>query len=229
MARTPSALLALIAMTGLSGCAGGTSDPAIKARQLDVQLERTLLDNHVPKPVPVEARLAVGMNPGATFLDPSERAQVQLFATEFARLGRGAVVVSIPANAANSGAAQVLAQDVQRALFAAGVDFQKIAGGAYQAAGQAHAPIVLSFARYEVAPVQCTPWSQVDPRETADNLVPERFGCAQAANLSAMLADPGDLLGDRAEPPKDAERIQPGVDARSKGQIKGVSGAVGGR
>jgi type IV pilus biogenesis protein CpaD/CtpE len=43
-----------------------------------------------------------------------------------------------------------------------------------------------------------------------------------------MIADPGDFLGDRREGPRDAARIQNGIDLHRKGGVPAVSGAVAG-
>jgi pilus assembly protein CpaD len=234
MTKTQNALLLPLALLALGATACASTGPrggerGERVAQIRaVETSRTILDAHLPQPVAVEARLALGAGSGASGLTQAEHAQIAAFATEFIRLGRGNVVISAPADAANSAAAALLAQDAQRALFAAGVDFARMSGGAYQASGQSGAPVIVSFARHEVAPVTCTPWSQIDPRKTASNAATERFGCAQSANLAAMLADPGDLLGDRGEAPKDAERIQVGVDKLRKGEIEQVSGSVGG-
>ena len=48
------------------------------------------------------------------------------------------------------------------------------------------------------------------------------------ANLAAMVADPGDLLADRRDGPRDAGRMQVGVDKQRKGEVSTVSGAVAG-
>lgn len=215
----------------LSSCGGGYSarreappvDPVREAH-----LHRTVLDAHVPKAIPVEARLVLAASQGAQGLTAQEHAQLTGFANDFVRLGRGNVVISVPANAGNSTNAAMVAQEAQRVLYASGVDYAKIAGGTYQAGGQPNAPVTISFARYEAQPMACQSWSEFDARKTATNLSPDRFGCAQNANLAAMVADPGDLLGDRTDPSRDAARVQVGIDKHRKGDIPAVSAAVAG-
>jgi pilus assembly protein CpaD len=85
---------------------------------------------------------------------------------------------------------------------------------------------LISFGRYETKPIVCAPWTSFDPRKTAENIPADRFGCAQNANLAAMVADPGDFLGDRKDGPRDAARIQNGIDKHRKGGVPAVSGAV---
>jgi pilus assembly protein CpaD len=196
---------------------------------LEAHHNRTVLDAHVPTAVPVEARMSLPAAQGAAGLTAQQYSQLTAFADDYVRLGRGPLIISVPANAPNSAAAAQIAQDAQRALFAGGVDYARIAGGTYNANGQADAPVMLSFGRYEAQAIKCDPWSSFDARKTASNLSPDRFGCAQNANLAAMVADPGDLLGDRTDKPKDASRIQVGVDKYRKDTVTEVKAAVGGQ
>lgn len=227
--RTQKAIpLTMISLALAAGsCASSSPSPA-QQRVERAETTTTVLDAHRPTVTQVEARLMVG-TPGAPGLTPAEIEQVRAFANDYLRLGRGNVVLSVPNGSANQGAAFQVAQDVQRLMFAIGVDFSRMSGGAYQATGQGHAPVVLSFARYEARAAECTPWSEMDPRKTASNLASERFGCAQNANLAAMVVDPGDLAGDRREEPRDAQRMQVGIEAHRQGSLEKSSGSVGGQ
>lgn len=215
-------------MLGACGGARAVKEAPELDRIEEAHLKRTVLDAYVPQAVPVEARIAISAPSGAIGINVQEAAELKSFAQEYIRLGRGNVVVSVPANASNGQSAAQVSQEVQRALFLAGIDFSKISAGPYQAQGQTNAPILVTFGRYETKPIVCEPWTSFDPRKTATNLPPDRFGCAQNANLAAMIADPGDLLGDRKDGPRDAARIQNGIDTHRKGGVPTVSGAVAG-
>ena len=223
--------LMIAATVFTAGCGGGSAArreaPPVNP-VLQSHLQRTVLEAYTPTAVPVEARLVLGAVNGAQGLTGTEYSQLTTFANDFVQLGRGTLVISVPVNAGNSGAAALIAQDAQRALYAGGVDYAKISTGSYDAPGQSNAPVMLSFARYEAVRIACQPWSEIDPRKTASNLSPDRFACAQNANLAAMVADPGDLLADRRDGPRDAGRIQVGVDKQRKGEVTTVSGAVAG-
>lgn len=228
--RSAAMAVALSALMLLGACGGGRAakeEPPVDFVE-QAHLKRTVLDAYLPEVVPVEARMAVSAPSGAAGLSVQEAAELKAFAQEYVRLGRGNIVVSVPANATNSQTAGQVAQDVQRALFLGGVDFSKISAGPYQAQGQSNAPILISFGRYEAKPIACEPWTSFDPRKTAENIPPDRFGCAQNANLAAMIADPGDLLGDRKDGGRDAARIQNGIDLHRKGGVPTVSGSVAG-
>jgi len=224
-ALTAVALTALMILGGCGGASAAKEEPPVD-RVEQAHLTRTMLDAFVPEAIPVEARIAISAPSGAIGITVQEAAELKSFAQEYVRLGRGNVVVSVPTNASNSQSAAQVAQDVQRALFLGGVDFSKISAGPYQAQGQANAPILISFGRYEAKPIVCAPWTSFDPRKTAENIPPDRFGCAQNANLAAMVADPGDFLGDRKDGTRDAARIQNGTDKHRKGGVPAVSGAV---
>ncbi len=227
------------AMLFTTGCGGGYS-----ARQappenpvLESHLRRTVLEAHTATAVPVEARLAVGTQEGAQGLSGQEVNQLATFASDFVQLGRGNLVISFPqidepnkspASMARDAQRALMAQEAQRALYAGGVDFAKIYVTPYRVNASQTAPIMLSFARFEAVKIACQPWSEFDPRKTASNLSPDRFGCTQNANLAAMVADPGDLLGDRRDGPRDAGRIQVGIDKQRKGEVTAVSGSVAG-
>jgi pilus assembly protein CpaD len=225
--------VALVGVTLMftTGCGGGyaaRSEARAQDPVLQAHLQRTVLEAHTPTAVPVEARLALAATSGVQGLTGEEYSQLTSFANDFVRLGRGSLVISVPANSGNSQSAALVAQDAQRALYAGGVDFARISGGTYQADGRPNAPVMLSFARYEAQRMVCQPWSEIDPRKTATNLSPARFGCAQNANLAAMVTDPGDLLGDRTDAKRDASQIQVGIDKLRKGEVSTVSGAVAG-
>ena len=215
--------LSLIAVLGSCATTRQSAAPDERMQTLDT---RTVLDVPKPKVAEIEARILLGA--GGTLLTPDEAAQLSNFADDFAKLGRGNLVVSYPIGAPNDAAAQTLVREIQMRLYSSGVEISKMGFGPYQASNTAPAPVILAFNRYEVAPLQCKPWTEIDPKKTANNLPTERFGCAQRANLAAMVLDPGDLVGDRKDEPRDAARAQVGIDLHRKGELKQVSGAVAG-
>lgn len=215
----------LIAGAILSSCATGARDEAKVADQ-EILDTRTVLDVARPHVSEVEARLLVGQ--GGNQLTQVEALQLRDFTNDFMRLGRGNIVVSYPIGSPNEAAAQALVREIQMRLYSEGVEVSKMGFGPYSASNQSQAPVVIAFNRFEVAPVACKSWSEIDPRKTANNMATERFGCSQSANLAAMIVDPGDLIGDRQHEPTDAARAQVAVDAFRKGELKQVSGAVSG-
>lgn len=53
---------------------------------------------------------------------------------------------------------------------------------------------------------------------------PIQLGCANKANLAAMVADPSDLVRGRPETPAVGARQAAAVEAYKKGQVKSVNG-----
>lgn len=215
----------LTLIAALGSCATGGQNASVEDRMHTLDT-RTVLDVPKPKVAEVEARILLGA--GGSILTPDEAAQLNNFADDFAKLGRGNLVVSYPIGAPNDAAAQSLVREIQMRLYSSGVEISKMGFGPYQANNHTPAPVILAFNRYDVAPLACKPWTEIDPKKTASNLPTERFGCAQRANLAAMVLDPGDLIGDRKDEPRDAARAQVGVDAHRKGELKQVSGSVAG-
>lgn len=224
-AQKAANFITLTAILIIAGCAtGGDESRDKRSESMQIQDTRTVLDVVRPEVRQVEARLLVsGANGNLT---NAELASIRDFVAEYQRLGRGNVVVTYPQGTPQDGAVQALVRQLQRKIYDEGVDYTKMGFGPYQANANEVSPIVVSFDRYEVRPVECTPWSQIDPRKTANNLAYERFGCAQNANLAAMIVDPGDLIGDRKEEPTDSQRPQVGIEALRKGELKQVSGSV---
>jgi pilus assembly protein CpaD len=134
------------------------------------------------------------------------------------RQGHGAVILSGPTGSANAESASLIGKDVRMRLASAGVPFAAIASSTYDGSQKAAAPIILSFTRYNAEGPTCAPlWSQ-DLAHASDNQPWESFGCAQQANLAAMISDPADLLGPRAEDPRDAARRARVLEAYRQGQ-----------
>ncbi len=202
MTTTPRAILiGLAALAGLALAGCGTPRGAEIA-----QLRTTPLDAHPITVSAVNERLEVRAPLAAQTLNGEDRQALEQFVRIYHDMGHGPIVVSLPSGGANAQAAVQVATDVRARLFAAGVDWEQIAGGMIEAAAGAEPPIVLSFQRYEAKPPPCKPMSDYNLTRTASNLAPGRFGCAQAANLAVMLADPADLKGPRPTTSSDAGR-----------------------
>ncbi|MCR9130139.1 MAG: CpaD family pilus assembly protein [Alphaproteobacteria bacterium] len=156
-------------------------------------------------------------------------------ASEYKARGHGPLVISYPQNAGNAAAAVDAIAEARTQLYAHGLDWRQIAGGAYEAGGRASAPVVFSFTRYQAIAPECEGgWEDLTNVRGDDNWA--RFGCATAANLAAMIADPRDLVAPRGFDAPDAARRQtvlenyragrPTESARSDSDSGAVSDAV---
>lgn len=202
MTTTPRAsLIGLIALASLALSACGTPRGPDAA-----MLHTTPLDAHPITVSPVSERLELRAPLAASSLANDDRAALEQFIAAYHETGHGPIVVSLPSGGANAQAAVQVATEARARIFAAGVGWDQIAGGAFEAPAAAEPPIVLTFQRFEAKAAPCKPMSDYNLTRTSSNLAYGRFGCAQAANLAVMLADPADLNGPRPQAPADAGR-----------------------
>ncbi|MFW6300305.1 MAG: CpaD family pilus assembly protein [Oceanicaulis sp.] len=181
----------------------------------------------VPETVRVEMPVS-GRDNGLTW------AQIELIsalAGEYKSRGHGPLVISYPRDAGNADAAIEAIAEARTRFYDAGLSWRQISGGAYDAAGRAEAPVIFSFTRYRAVAPTC-PQGWDDMRNDAFGYRDERFGCATAANLAAMVADPRDLTTPRTFADPDAARRQQVLERYRAGEPTGTqrtdgeSGAV---
>ncbi|MCC5997084.1 MAG: CpaD family pilus assembly protein [Oceanicaulis sp.] len=147
-------------------------------------------------------------------------AQLELLASvadEFKARGHGPLVISYPQNAPGGDAAIAVIADARAQLFAHGLDWRSIAGGAYDARGRSTAPIIFSFTRYQASVPSCDR-SWPDLRNAPPGRSWPEFGCATAANLAAQVADPRDLVAARTMTAPDAARRETVFERYRQGQ-----------
>jgi len=77
----------------------------------------------------------------------------------------------------------------------------------------------LIVGRHIVTPPACPNWTSM-PAADWTNRPPSQFGCATAANLGLMVADPGDLVQGRAAPLWDGEAATLGVQRYRAGKTR---------
>ncbi len=190
--------LLMLALSTLGACA---SVPAP-----ELPLASSSADRHRIEVGQTGERLEIAFGSADAALSPKTRADLGAFASGYLRYGHGALIVSTPAGGANAEAAPLLAAETRKALLEAGISYAALAGSDYDAAGQAHAPIIVSFARFEAHAPDCAPLWQQDLAHQSNNQAWESFGCATQANLAALVEDPRDLLQARNEDPRDSGR-----------------------
>jgi pilus assembly protein CpaD len=206
-------LATTLALGVLAVAAGGCAHTATEASNAP-----TVADAHKIEVTRADENLEVPVNEGDMALSVDAQMKIDTFARLYVRQGHGALVLSAPTGGGNANAASLIGPTVRTRLAGAGVPFSAIASATYDGSGKAAAPIVLSFTRYNAEGPTCQPlWSQ-DLAHASDNQPWESFGCAQQANLAAMISDPADLLGPRAEEPRDAARRARVLEAYRQGQ-----------
>lgn len=147
-------------------------------------------------------------------------AQIDLIATladEYKSRGHGPLVISYPRGAANAAATVDAIAEARTRLYDHGLSWRQIAGGAYEARGRSQAPVIFSFTRYQAIAPECSGgWEDLTQSRGDDSWA--SFGCATAANLAAMIADPRDLSAPRGFDAPDSARRQTVLENYRQGQ-----------
>jgi len=123
-----------------------------------------------------------------------DNARLRAFAATYLQKGHGPITVTAPSGASADRDGQEAASDIRKALNAAGVPWDVIAGATYRTGGDGSAnQIIVSYTHYVATPSECGVWTGTLAR-TYKNLRTPNFGCATMNNYAAMIADPHDLI-----------------------------------
>ncbi|MBI1188215.1 MAG: pilus assembly protein CpaD [Alphaproteobacteria bacterium] len=191
---------ASLALSGLGACASMPESG-------EPPMGPTAADTHRISVTQTGEVMNVPVGAGAMSLSHEARGDLVSFARSYVRWGHGALVLSIPTGGGNADAAARLAQEARVVLAEHGVPYGAIHGALHDGAGRDDAPLLLSFMRFEAVAPECTPlWRQDLAHPRGGNQAYESFGCANVANLAAMIEDPRDLVSPRDEDPRDAAR-----------------------
>lgn len=173
----------------------------------------------LPQPTAVAETFRADMvvDPRDNGLTWEQESMLAAIAAEYKVRGHGPLVISYPQGAANEDAAIGAIAASRTYLYEQGLDWRQIAGGAYDARQQGNAAVIFTFTRYRAVAPDCQQgWD--DMRPSFDNHHNERFGCALAINLAAMISDPRDLITPRNMDPSDGGRRQTILDHYRAGE-----------
>jgi pilus assembly protein CpaD len=136
-----------------------------------------------------------------------EQDVVRGFAASYRRSGAKEMAVLVPTGSPNEAAARRLAREATDILRTAGIAAGNIRVMHYAARELGDAATIRLAYGALVAEVlsQCGQWPE-DMFNTVQNENYYNFGCATQKNLAAMVANPADLVGPRAESEIDATR-----------------------
>jgi len=166
------------------------------------------------KPVPQELKLAAHSDG----LSPAQVEALHVFIDDWRNADGPDITLKAPEHGPDRDAAYRTTTDVRDFLISQGVLPAKLRVVGYEAGGDAKAPVLVGFLRYEAKGPTCgQSWSDLT-QESSNQEYPE-FGCAVTANIAAMIADPADLLQPRASDPADAQRRQAVTDKYRQGVI----------
>ena len=220
-ARLGTVLAALPLIVGLAGCAENM------AEQKGVRVSTEMPRNKVERLLWPHSVAFAG---GQKDLDAGQLAAL----AEAVRTAGGAETLHVriaapPAEGRSAAAVAAQRAALDKALRRLGVAPDRIASGGEPSALKG--TFALSLERYTVTVPSCPDWSQplgrVDARQVGSN-----WGCATAANLGMMAADPRDLAIGRDLAPHDAVHAVNGIDRYHGDKVyppaKGGTGAIQG-
>lgn len=187
--------------------------------------------------VEVDAELAIGPVSATAPLSEREKQAVRTFAASYQVEGRGPVVISRPSSLSSEEKGAEAVTRLRALLLAEGIDDRDMVEDRYEVDNPGSAPVKLKYRTLEARAGDCPDLSSIDVTNVAVNAAMPSFGCALAANLAAMIADPSDLVGTHSMDPPDATRRtvvftryragEATGSARNAGSDGSVSNAVG--
>ncbi|MCR9271043.1 MAG: CpaD family pilus assembly protein [Henriciella sp.] len=177
----------------VAGCQSGGS----KSHVPHEYYSGTVLDRHEIGVTQRTEYLEVQMDPRDTQLRLEELAKVRTFLDDYADVGHGPLVVSMPKHAENPQLAVGAVSEIRQLAWEAGISYEAMLGAAYDATNRAETPIVMAFKTYQAVPPECQSAAEIDFANAVSNNDLPTLGCAIRTNMAAMIAEPADLLGGR--------------------------------
>lgn len=114
------------------------------------------------------------------------------FLAQYARFGEGPLYLNIPGVSANGAGVRQAQGVITQQLASMGIGQGALQMGQYDAAPNTPAPVVVSYRRLMTVPMECQ--SGASLTHTGDNQPYGGFGCAQSANLAALIDNPRQFL-----------------------------------
>jgi pilus assembly protein CpaD len=133
----------------------------------------------------------------------AEKEVISGFLANYGTQGSGAIYVSTPSNAQNSGAAGNVANQAAQVAQDNGFGGRIMMSQYNAPADQPTPPVIISYGAMTASAGPCGKWPE-DITPNSENKQYQNFGCAYQNNLAAMIANPMDLLGPRKTGPIDA-------------------------
>ena len=151
----------------------------------------TTLRNKITVAETVE-RMELYVQPGGLNLSARDQDAVGNFIYQYSRSGQGPLYLNLPSNAANGLGVKQAQNAIGAQLASYSIPNSAMQTGQYEAAQGVPAPIVVSFRRLTTAPINCQQGASLT--HTSNNQPYGGYGCAQTANLAAMITDPRQFL-----------------------------------
>ena len=166
--------------------------------------------------------MTLNVAPGSNGLSPGQRAQVTEFLNRYraADAGNSKLLIAVPSGGANEVSAMRAVGQLNGLIKEAGFADNAVQVRPYHSERRAAAPIRFAYMRYVAQAPHCGNWPENLANESR-NLNYHNFGCAQQANLAAMIANPADLVTPRTMDPADPERRSVVIDKYRQGKPTG--------
>ena len=158
-------------------------------------------------PFIVESQLAtqqVMFQAGQVTLDQGERDRVGSYLTNFLRGGGGILEIKL-VDTLNGAEGEARLQALRQYILGHGTQPHKIRVNRIAGGNGDGDPIILSYTKYAVEPIQCERRNAPSANNPANFPHPD-LGCSMRANIAAMVVNPADLERPQAEQPSDAQR-----------------------
>lgn len=192
--------IGLAAFAALAAGCSTTGTSEVDARDFDHRLRHPILISEEPETLD----LPVGMNGPA--LSPQIEKAIDGYVAEYRKDGNGAITIQVPTGSANEEAAASTGRAVHYALVRAGVPHGRIHVAPYSVDDPSRmAPLRMSYLRVKAVVPHCGVWPDGSVTDYRNIDYPD-YGCAQAQNLAAMVANPADLIRPQPMAPANGTR-----------------------
>ena len=161
-------------------------------------LEGTPLDRNAISVSKRTEFLEIKIDPATAKMSETDLKRVESFVVDYRDHGHGQLILSLPEGGVNRQYAMEALTEARAIAWENGVEYEEIAGTSHDVAASADTTLILAFQSYDAIAPDCKPLSHYDIGDFSSNNELENFGCAVRTNLAAMIADPADLLGQRA-------------------------------
>ncbi|MEM7492506.1 MAG: CpaD family pilus assembly lipoprotein [Pseudomonadota bacterium] len=194
MRRLKITMVALLGGVALLGACQSKDNPIIPASYY----QGTALDRNDIGVRGQTEILEVDLNAMDSQLRQLQVARIESFLAKYNSVGQGPLIMSMPKNFANPQLAVKATAEARDLAWNSGVEYDQITGSAYDAGGSPDAPLILAFQSFEAIAPDCPQLSEIDFADARSNNDLPTLGCAIRTNMAAMIAEPSDILGDRA-------------------------------
>ena len=177
----------------IAGCQSNGSSSSIPPEYFS----GTALDRHEIGVTQHTEYLEVQLDSRDTQLRVGEVMKVRDFLYQYADVGHGPIVISMPKHADNPQLAVGAVSEIREFAWEAGINYERMLGAAYDATERPNSPIVMAFKTYKTVAPKCPTLAEIDIANASSNNDLPTLGCSIRTNMAAMIAEPADLLGGR--------------------------------